>query len=236
MIMRKINPMKLLVLIFLLIGIVFTGILGIFMAININIKKNYVPADATIVDFVRNHSGDNTLTVVKYFVDGQEYESSLNSYSSNWSVGDRVNVYYNPENPDETKMEIPVIMMIVFPSFGIVFIAVGLFLCLKEKKLKRKKKKLIENGLSVNAKVIDFTVNTRISVNNRHPFIIIAEYDDSINKHRFRSDNVWENVTSDCIGETVKVYYEPNNMNNYYVDADGLFNETYSVNNNVIYH
>ncbi len=47
---------------------------------------------------------------------------------------------------------------------------------------------------------------------------------------------MWENVTLECIGKTVKVYYEPNNMNNYFVDTTGLFNETYRVNDGVIYH
>ncbi|MCI9642004.1 MAG: hypothetical protein HFJ98_04340 [Eubacterium sp.] len=47
---------------------------------------------------------------------------------------------------------------------------------------------------------------------------------------------MWENVTSDCIGKTVKVYYEPNNMNNYFVDTTGLFNETDRINDGVVYH
>ena len=36
--------------------------------------------------------------------------------------------------------------------------------------------------------------------------------------------------------KTVKVYYEPNNMNNYFVDTTGLFNETDRINDGVVYH
>lgn len=44
---------------------------------------------------------------------------------------------------------------------------------------------------------------------------------------------MWENVTLECIGKTVKVYYEPNN---YFVDTTGLFNETDRINDGVVYH
>lgn len=236
--MRNIKPMKLLAMIFLIIGIVFTSMIGVFTAINLNVKNNYTPIEATIVDFARHRSGDksSTLTVVEYSADGQKYENFLNSYSSTWSVGDSITVYYNPENPEQITFDIPIFMFIVFGTMGIVFIIVGSVFAVKERKLNNKKKRLLESGLTVTATVIDFEINTRISVNHRNPYIIVVEYDDGVKKHRFRSENVWENVTSDCIGETVKVYYEPNNMNNYYVDTAGLFNETYRINDNVIYH
>lgn len=92
------------------------------------------------------------------------------------------------------------------------------------------------DSLVIHAEVVRFYENTRILVNKHYPFIIEADYDDGLKIHRFRSDNMWENVTLECIGKTVKVYYEPNNMNNYFVDTTGLFNETYRVNDGVIYH
>ena len=238
MIMRNVKPMKLLVLIFLIIGIVFTSMIGVFTAINLNIKNNYTPIEATIVDFSRHRSGDSdsTLTVVEYSVDGQKYENFLNSYSSTWAVGDRITVYYNPDNPNQVKSDIPVFVGIAFGAMGIVFIIVGSVFSVKERKLNKKKKQLLANGLTLTATVIDFSVNTSISVNHRHPYIVEVEYDDGVKKHRFRSENVWHRVTDAYIGETVKVYYEPNNMGNYYVDTDSLFALNNKIDNNVVYH
>lgn len=235
--MKKVRPMKILMLVFLIVGIVFTSVTIILASINAHIKSKYTTVEATIVG-IEEHYGnqDKTLTFVEYSVDGQEYENSMNIYSSFWSVGDKITVYYNPENPNQIKSEIPVILSIIFGAIGICFIIVGIIFFFVEKCSKKKKDYLLENGLSVTATVIHFEVNRNVSVNGRHPYKLEVEYDDGLNIHRFRSDNVWENVTSDCIGETVKVYYEPNNMNKYYVDTAGLFNEAYKTNDNVIYH
>ncbi len=229
--------MKILALVFLILGIVFTSVAIVLASINAHIKSKYTAVEATIVGIEEHHGNrDHALTFVEYSVDGQEYENSINFYNSFWSVGDKITVYYSPENPNQIKQEIPVILSIIFGAIGIWFIIVGLIFFFVERRFKMKKKYLLENGLSVMATVIHFEINRNVSVNGRHPYKLEVEYDDGLNIHRFRSDNVWENVTADCIGETVKVYYEPNNMNKYYVDTAGLFNEAYKTNDNVIYH
>ncbi|MDE6412926.1 MAG: DUF3592 domain-containing protein [Eubacterium sp.] len=235
--MKKGRPMKILALVFLILGIVFTSVAIVLASINAHIKSKYTTVEATIVGFEEHHGNhDHALTFVEYSIDGQEYENSINVYNSFWSVGDKITVYYSPENPNQLISEIPVILLIIFGAIGICFIIVGAIFSFVEKRSKKKKNYLLENGLAVTATVIHFEVNRNISVNGRHPYKLEVEYDDGSNIHRFRSDNVWENVTSDCIGEMVKVYYEPNNMNKYYVDTAGLFNEAYKTNDNVIYH
>lgn len=234
MIMKNVKPMKILISVFLILGIVFTGLLSVFIAVNAHIKKEYTAVEATIVRF-EGHK-DRASTFVTYSVDGQAYENSINSYSSTWSVGDEITVYYNPQNPNQIKTTMPIILFIMFGFIGILFIIVGIVFSFVEKNSKKKKAFLLESGSTLTATVIRFEVNMSLSVNGRHPYRLEVEYDDGNNKHRFKSDNVWENVTSDCIGETVKVYYDPNNMNKYYVDTDSLFNETYRIDDNVIYH
>ena len=237
--MKNVKPMKLLSIIFLFNGILWTMLSVVFTSVNINMKNNYIPIQAEIIDFETYYDSDHdkqTKTIVKYIVDDQEYTDQLNSYNSAWRVGDSVDVYYDPLYPQKIKSEMPVVMCVIFGSLGVVFIVVSIILIIKQKNKNAKRRNLIQNGLVLNASIVNFYENTRISVNRRCPFIIEADYNDGINVHRFKSDNVWENVTSACIGETVKVYYESNNMNNYYVDTADLFHKTYKINDNVIYH
>lgn len=239
MIMKKIKPMKLCILIFLIIGIIYTSLSAVFTAININIRNTCISVKAEIIDFEVYRGSDNdkhTKTVVKYVADGKEYTDKMNSYNSSWDIGDSVDVYYNPDNPKEIKNEMPVVLCLVFGLLGVAFLIASIVLIIKQKNKNAKRRNLLQNGLVINAEVIRFYENTGISVNRRYPFIIEADYDDGVKIHRFKSDNVWENVSADCIGQTVKVYYEPNNMNNYYVDTTGLFHENYKLNDNVIYH
>ncbi|MDE6722823.1 MAG: DUF3592 domain-containing protein, partial [Eubacterium sp.] len=212
--MKNVKPMKLLIIIFLFIGIFWTAMSAIFTSININLKNNGILTQAEIIDFESYYDSDHdkhTNTIVKYVVDGEEYTDQLNAYNSAWRVGDSVDVYYDPLHPQEVKSEMPVMMCIIFGTMGVTFIVVSIVLIIKQKSKNVKCRKLIENGISVNASIVNFYENTRISVNKRYPFIIEADYNDGSNIHRFRSDNVWKNVTSSCIGETVKVYYDPNN-------------------------
>ena len=237
--MKKIKPIKMCIIIFLIFGVVYTAFGAAFTIVNIKIKSNCIPVEAEIIDFETYYDSDHdkhTKTIVKYSVDNQEYTDKINSYNSSWDIGDSIDVYYDPQNPQKIESEMPIVLCFVFGLLGVAFLITSIVLIIKQKNKNAKRRNLIQNGLVVNAEIVRFYENTRISVNKRYPFIIEADYNDGSNTHRFRSDNVWENVTTACIGKTVKVYYEPNNMNNYYVDTAGLFNEFYRINDNIIYH
>lgn len=237
--MKKNNPAKFLILTFIIMGTVAVVVSIVLSVININIKNSYISTDAVIVGFETKRSSDGDThksTIVAYSVSGNAYESSVSSYSSAWHVGDTITVYRDPDNPAKVTTGVPIIMCSVFAIIGMIFALVGVKLLLKEKKLGKKKKNLIENGLTLNARIIDFSVNTRIEVNHEHPFIIVAEYDDGIQKHRFKSENVWQHITTQQLGQNVTIYYEPNNMDNYYMDTDSLLKCDYKLDENVIYH
>lgn len=226
---------KILISVFLLIGIVYTVIAASFVAANISTRHNYMPVKAEITAF--NGNDKNKETVVKYLVDGTEYEASLNSYSSTWKVGSKIDIYCNPQNFAQAKIIMPVGMNILFGSFGVIFIIVAVVLVIKNSKILKRKKYLLSEGLVLSAEIIDFYENNRIAVNNRHPYIVVAEYDDGVQCHRFKSDNVWERLSVDILGMPVKVYYENGNMNHYYVDTESLKDSLhYSVDKNIIYH
>lgn len=234
------NSTDILIIVFLIVGIVFVGICAVFTGVNIHIKNNYNETDAVVMGFERHHSssddGDTVYTLVSYSVDGNDYQSVLSAYSSSWSVGDTIKVYTNPDNPQNVKSTMPFVFFIVFALVGSVFAIVGIVMLHRSNEFKKQKKQLIENGLTLRANIIDFYPNTRIMVNRRNPYLIVAEYEEFGQKHRFVSENVWERLNNNYIGEQVTVYYEHNNMNKYYVDVDTLLDSKSYLRENVIYH
>ena len=89
------------------------------------------------------------------------------------------------------------------------------------------------------AKVIGFDYNENYSVNGRHPFIIETEYlSETGERHRFKSGNVWDPLGEEILGHTIDVYFEPDNMDKYFVDVDSLFSDgvTDTVTGRIIEH
>lgn len=234
------NSTNVLAAIFLIIGIVFVGMCAVFTGVNIHIKNNYNETQAVVLGFERHHSSsrnsDSFYTLISYSVDDTEYQTVLSAYSSSWSVGDTITVYTKPDEPQIVKSTLPPIFFVIFGLVGGVFAVLGFIMLLKSLQLKKKKKQLIENGLTLSAEIIDFYPNTRIMVNGQNPYIVVAQYDEFGQKHRFVSGNVWERLNNNYIGEQVTIYYEHNNMNNYYVDVDTLLESKSYLKENVIYH
>lgn len=237
--MRNKKPIKFLIFTFLLLGTIFTCVGVVMNVININIRTNYTPVEATITGFESRKTNDNTddmHTIIDYTLHGEEYSTVLWSYSSSWEIGDTITVYSNPNHPDRITQGVPKVIGILFPTIGLTAIIIAVYFLRRERRLAKKKRDLMENGLTLKATVVDFSVNTNIAVNQRHPFVVEVEYDEFGQKHRFKSEYVWQNVTSLDLGKEVTVFYQHNNMDNYYVDIDEIFTQDDNIDTNIIYH
>ncbi len=88
------------------IVLIVGGIL--FICIGFNQSKNVdtfreVKATITNID-VQYGVGEETnqyTVLVKYSVNGKQYEEPIDNYKSSYKVGDEITVKYNPENPKE---------------------------------------------------------------------------------------------------------------------------------------
>ena len=112
------------------LGMIAGGIA--YTALMANKTKNYVKTDSTVVDFVevrrpRHGGGNKTLyaEIVEYVVDGVTY-SAQNTASSNLpkSKGSKIEISYNPNNPEEyafpqNEVESSVFLFVLGAVFGI---------------------------------------------------------------------------------------------------------------------
>ncbi len=109
------NKRVLLTLLAILAGLVFVGF-GVFNLIQ---QSKYIETTAVVsnVDYEYDYVDEETDVeiTVRYTVDGKEYESILNSTSTNYKVGDTLKIKYDPKDPSK----------VINASKSYAFIAIG---------------------------------------------------------------------------------------------------------------
>ncbi len=117
------------------IVLIVGGIL--FVCIGVNQTKNvdtFKEVNATITNIdVEYGVGEETnqyTVLVKYTVNGKEYEEEIDNYKSSYSVGDEITVKYNPQKPEEiTAMSKG--GLIVYIAVGVVAALAGAVLLIR---------------------------------------------------------------------------------------------------------
>jgi hypothetical protein len=99
----------------------------------------------------------------------------------------------------------------------LIFVALGVFFLYKFISGKLLVKKLRENGRKVYAEITEVSTNYSVSINGRHPYLLLCEY----NGARFQADYM-KPVTYDLVGKTVPVYISEDDPSKYFVDLSEL--------------
>lgn len=209
-------------------GIVFI-IIAIIIGITLGSKqKTMVLTDAVITQIIREKHGDDIshYVYINYQYDGELYEDrQLNYYTSSMYEGKYIEIYVNPDNPNEImgKNEVTV-LVVVFGAIGGVFAFIGtagvVAVILKRKMYKR----LFREGRRIYGTIerIDHDIN--VSINKRHPyFAMVVVKDDYTGEEKYyRSNDFWDDVASTInIGDTAVIYVDQNNDKKYFVDVTG---------------
>ena len=120
---RFLIPAGILLLVF---GIIFFGAS--------NSSKDYIKTQATVTkveleeeahtDASGNRQEATYTATVKYTVDGREYEAELGGLSE-YKVGDKMTIYYNPADPGQVTMTTSLLIPLVIIAGGIAMLAGG---------------------------------------------------------------------------------------------------------------
>lgn len=219
-------------IIFFGIGLIFV-IIGIVICANIFNYKNKVETTGIITEIgsYRDLDGQRENSVyVEYTVDGRVYESALNGYSSNFYEGKEIEIYYDINNPSKIGVKSIDLVFLIFPGIGSIFLVIGGVGIIIKGRRKALEKKLMSYGDKVFAKIIDVCNNTRYTVNGRHPYVIICQWDNEIDgkKYIFKSGNLWFDPTLAIEQkniDTLPVYIDMNNKKKYVIDISILADE-----------
>ena len=219
-------------IIFFGIGLIFV-IIGIVICANIFNYKNKVETTGIITEIgsYRDLYGQRENSVyVEYTVDGRVYESALNGYSSNFYEGKEIEIYYDINNPSKIGVKSIDLVFLIFPGIGSIFLVIGGVGIIIKGRRKALEKKLMSYGDKVFAKIIDVCNNTRYTVNGRHPYVIICQWNNEIDgkEYIFKSGNLWFDPTFAIEQkniDTLPVYIDMKNKKKYVIDTSILADE-----------
>ena len=120
-------------LITILVGIIFVNLSDSVSESEAVKKETFVPTEATIVNMVRvkdsvggAYTDHDWHVYIEFDVNGRTYSTELNHYNSDMSIGQKVNILYNPDDPEDIIYEKnSEIFTSSFKVIGIGIIVVG---------------------------------------------------------------------------------------------------------------
>ncbi len=206
--------------IFIIIGVVIFG--SIFN------YKNKADTVGTITEISSHNSNNKDHEVyISYNVDGKEYESKLNGYSSSFYEGKEIDIYYDKDNPSKIGVKSLNLVFLVFPGIGLIFLIIGGTGIIVKANKRKLEKNLKEKGKLIYANYVETVLNTSYGVNGRCPYNVICEWNNELDgkKYIFKSKNIWinpENVIKEKNIKQFPIYIDNNNIKKYVIDVDIL--------------
>jgi len=217
---------------FLLIGL---GMLvgSFFLYQNtVSFLETAIKADGVVVDLVRSRNSDSTTyaPTVRFKTNRGntiEFTSTTSSNPPSYSVGEKVEVLYEPSQPHSAKINSFFSVWggaVIVCGLGTVFFVVGFAIIIASIRKAKKKDYLLQHGVRIYSQFQSVSKNTSMKVNGRNPYIIISQWQDPTTKkmHVFESDNIWFNPEDHIHKDTIMVYIEPKNPAHYFMDISFL--------------
>lgn len=199
-------------IIFMFIGIIFI-LVGVFgLCADNQMKANLIQVEATV------EAWDGGGTYVRYTYDGEEYVARLNVSDSSYRIGTPVTIYCDRRNPENVSAP-ATFVWVIFTCMGALLLVIGGAILVAKHKRRRSALYLKAHGKLIYANISGVRVNSRVSSNYQHPYMVICE---GLNLHgkvvEYHSDHIWYNPEPYLKDVMVPVYIDPRNPKRYYVD------------------
>lgn len=160
--------------------------------------------------------------IVEYEYQNQTYTKELGYYSDKFYISEIVTIYVNKNKPTDFIYEGSSQFSIYFSFIiGTVMLISNLILLLVYKYNDDCNTILLKKGKCLLCEVLYADEDEKKSMFDRHPFIFTCVYNDGEKdiKDVFTSESIYcKNSGLSYIGKTVKVYVDPNDKTNYYID------------------
>ena len=213
------------------------GVLMLFIMSWVNTRERRFVAGAarasgTVVDLEYSRSSDGGgayYPVIRFGTAAGEtvtFRSRVGSSPPSHHVGETLEVLYDPAAPQGAHTAgffalylgsfITGLFALIFGGVGGIWIAVQRRAAAIAEAVRR-------TGRRIEAKVVEIERRTNIRVGSRHPYRIVAQWQDPATQavQVFRSANIWFDPT-EYVGETVGVFVDPYEPRRHVVDLDFL--------------
>jgi len=220
---------------FLVLGVIML-IIALFVLNNKQqFVKNSMITTGKVINVEKRQSTDSEghtsysyYPVCVFQTENQElitFVSKTGSGRSKYDVEDEVEIRYDPSDPSHAEINsffriwmLPVIL----GAMGLVFFLIGGGLVLTRWKNKKKRQRLMFDGTRIQTKFVEVEKNTNLTVNGKHPYRIITNYEKNDELYVFKSENIWFNPSQFITTEEIDVYVDPMEMKKYYMDISFL--------------
>lgn len=222
-----------LALAFSAIGVLLLGLAFYFYSDSRSLLDEGLSAEGEVVKLLRMRSSEGGISYrpVVVFNDESgkpvEITSRVSSNPPAYSVGERVEVLYRPGQADRASIKGFVSLWLgatIAGVLGLLFVLVGLGVWTYGRMEDRQVESLRRHGRLIQARYEGVERNLRIRVNGRHPYVIVAQWQDPVSKavHLFRSENIGFNPEEYVHSKTITVYIDAKNPAKYAMDTSFL--------------
>ncbi|HUS23446.1 MAG TPA: DUF3592 domain-containing protein [Candidatus Binatia bacterium] len=193
------------------------------------VRQTWVHAPGTVVGFHRRcNKGCADYPVVNFEVDGRRLAVTGKVGNSGVDEGEGVDVLYPPGHPDQARIDHwgQSGFGILFGAFfTLVFGGIGLPMLYATVARGRGSAWARQSGVTVQARFTEIARDTRVRVNGRSPYRIVAQWQNprDARVYRFQSDAIWIDPTEYLRGrEQLTVKVDPDRPQRYWMDTSFL--------------
>ena len=161
--------------------------------------------------------------------DGREiqFTSSVSSKPPAYSVGEKVEVLYRPERPEDAQVNAFMSLwlgVIILGALGSGFSLVGAAMVFGLGSRKAADPALKLSGMSIQTDFQGVERDTSYSEGGGHPFLVVTQWKNPATGeiHLFHSDPLWYDPTAHIKTSKITVYIERGNPEKYFMDISFL--------------
>lgn len=215
-----------------LFGYIFAaiGTIMLALAVTVLVYQQAAFADAIFVEGTvigqDRRSSSGSAPVVQFRDESGQYhrfESSVSSSPPRYAVGDAVTVKYPPNEPQGAAIDdflSNYLVALIFGGIGFIFFAIGGGILVSIFGRKRTITRLKERGMPIQAKYMETYRDTRVKVNGRSPYRVVAQatHPATGKLQQFKSEMLWVDPTDQVQNKSLTVLLNPNKPKQHYID------------------
>ncbi len=225
--------MKMIGIVFSLLGAVQIGIGGIVAYFDLSFRHSALKTQGTVAEVIErtgSESGKQYYPVIEFRTEtGQRcsFEGDGSSSVSEYKTGNSVHVLYDPKDPSDAKLESAqemILIGIVFGGIGLVFGSIGAIILFIHIRRARDIEWLKQNGTRVEADFDHVFYDRSLKVNGKSPFVIICKWPNPVDGQvmTIRSERLWTDPTPFIATKKLTVLVDSGNAKRNYIDVSFL--------------
>jgi len=128
----NVKPLRWVLMIFLILGIAFCSVAAYFYLSYRSFIQTATKTEGRVVNLQMNRKGGKAPIIEYYDKEGKNHFYYHNVYSqpSSYALGEKTEIYYNPADPEDTRMGGFQFVVFIFGFLGVVFSFVSI-ICIK---------------------------------------------------------------------------------------------------------